>query len=208
VAIDIRDPDDRPVAPGQVGRIMIQGPSIMKEYYQDPELTANTIRDGWLDTGDLGFFYQDQLYIAGRAKDLIIIRGRNYAPQEIEELLTDIEGVRAGCVVAVSTIVEAQGEQLIVLAERDSRSQRDGEEMAADIKARILKGLSLMAHHVEILPPGTLPRTSSGKLRRTEALRQFVAGELVPPEKVNALKLLLEIGKSQLAWASFNSQER
>lgn len=208
VAVDIRDPEDRPVAPGQVGRIMVQGPSIMKEYYQDPELTARTIRDGWLDTGDLGFFHQDQLYIAGRAKDLIIIRGRNYAPQEIEELLTDIEGNRAGCAVAVSTNVEGQGEQLIVLAERDSRSQRDGDQIAADIKARILTGLSLMAHHVEILPPGTLPRTSSGKLRRSEALRQFVAGELVPPEKVNALKVLLEIGKSQLAWAGFNSGDR
>ncbi|MCU1273974.1 MAG: AMP-binding protein [Bryobacterales bacterium] len=208
VEVEIRDPDDRLVPQGQVGRIMIQGPSIMKEYYQDPELTARTIRNGWLDTGDLGFFFDDQLYIAGRAKDLIIIRGRNYAPQEIEELLIDIEGTRAGCAIAVSTAVETEGEQLIVLAERDSRSQRNADEIAADIKARILSGLSLIPHHVEILPPGTLPRTSSGKLRRSEALRQFVAGELVPPEKVTALKLLLELGKSQLAWANFNSQER
>jgi acyl-CoA synthetase (AMP-forming)/AMP-acid ligase II len=207
VSVQIRDANDRPLPPGQVGRIMIQGPSIMKEYYEDPELTARTIRDGWLDTGDLGFFFEDHLHIAGRVKDLIIIRGRNYAPQEIEDLL-DVEGLRAGCAVAVSTMIEAQGEQLIVLAERDSRSQRKDDAIIADMKARVLSGISLMPHHIEILPPGTLPRTSSGKLRRSEALRQFLAGELVPPEKVTALKLLLEIGKSQLAWASFNSQER
>jgi acyl-CoA synthetase (AMP-forming)/AMP-acid ligase II len=180
----------------------------MKEYYQDPELTARTILDGWLDTGDLGFFYADHLYIAGRVKDLIIIRGRNYAPQEIEDLLFDVAGLRVGCAVALSSMVEGQGEQLLVLAERDPRSPRPGDEIAADIRSRILSGLSLAAHHVEILSSGTLPRTSSGKLRRSEALRQFVAGELVPPEKVTALKLLLEIGKSQLAWASFHSQDR
>jgi acyl-CoA synthetase (AMP-forming)/AMP-acid ligase II len=105
-------------------------------------------------------------------------------------------------------MIEGQGEQLIVLAERDSRCQREDDAIIADIKARILSGISLMPHHIEILPPGTLPRTSSGKLRRSEALRQFLAGALVPPEKVTALKLLLEIGKSQLAWASFKSQER
>ena len=208
VAVEIRDMEDQPLPNGHVGRIMIQGPSIMKEYYQDPELTARTIRNGWLDTGDLGFFFEDHLYIAGRAKDLIIIRGRNYAPQEIEELLFDIEGLRLGCAAAVSLMLDGQGEQLIVLAERDSRSQRKEPEIVADVKSRILAGLSLMPHHVEILPPGTLPRTSSGKMRRSEALRQFVAGELVPPEKVNALKLLFEMGKSQLAWASFNAQDR
>jgi hypothetical protein len=71
-----------------------------------------------------------------------------------------------------------------------------------------LKGLSLKPRDVELLEPGTLPRTSSGKLRRSEALRQFLAGELVPPEKVNALKLLFEVGKSQLAWAKFRAEKK
>ena len=114
---------------GQVGRIWVKGPSITKGYWESPELTANMIHGEWLDTGDLGFFYEGELYIAGRAKDLIIIRGRNYAPQEMEELLLDVEGVRKGCTVAVSTMIEGEGEQLIILAEKDPRSKRPEEEV-------------------------------------------------------------------------------
>jgi len=207
VEITIRDDQEQIVPDGQVGRIWIGGPSITKGYWESPELTANIIRGDWLDTGDLGFFHEGELYIAGRVKDLIIIRGRNYAPQEMEELLLDVEGVRKGCTVAVSTMVEGEGEQLIILAEKDTRSKRSEEEVIADINHCILKGLSLKPRDVELLEPGTLPRTSSGKLRRSEALRQFLAGELVPPEKVNALKLLFEVGKSQLAWTKFKGKK-
>ena len=208
VEVAIFDDREQPVPEGGVGRIWVKGPSITKGYWESPELTANMIHGDWLDTGDLGFFYQGELYIAGRAKDLIIIRGRNYAPQEMEELLLDVEGVRKGCVAAVSTVIEGEGEQLIILAEKDPRSKRPEEEVRTEISHCILKGLSLKPRDVELLEPGTLPRTSSGKLRRSEALRQFLAGELVPPEKVNALKLLFEVGKSQLAWAKFRSEKK
>jgi len=208
VEVAIFDDLEQLVPEGGVGRIWVKGPSITKGYWESPELTANMIHGDWLDTGDLGFFYEGELYIAGRAKDLIIIRGRNYAPQEMEELLLDVEGVRKGCVVAVSTLIEGEGEQLIMLAEKDPRSKRPEEEVRAEISHCILKGLSLKPRDVELLEPGTLPRTSSGKLRRAEALRQFLAGELVPPEKVNALKLLFEVGKSQLAWAKFRAEKK
>jgi fatty-acyl-CoA synthase len=207
VEITIRDDQEEIVPDGQVGRIWVKGASITKGYWDSPELNASIIRGDWLDTGDLGFFHEGELYIAGRAKDLIIIRGRNYAPQEMEELLLDVEGVRKGCVVAVSTIFEGEGEQLIILAEKDPRSKRGEEEVIAEISHRLLTGLSLKPRDVELLEPGTLPRTSSGKLRRSEALRQFLAGELVPPEKVNALKLLFEVGKSQLAWTKFKGKK-
>ncbi len=208
VTVEIRDGDERPLPEGAVGRIVIHGPSVTSGYFEDPEATARSIRDGWLDTGDLGFFLEGRLYIAGRVKDLIIIRGRNFAPQEIEDLLLTVPGLRTGCVVALGGFVEGLGEQLIILAETDPRNPRSGDEVIAEVRRRVLAGLALSPHHVELLPPGTLPRTSSGKLRRSEALRQFVAGELVPPEKVTALKLILEIGKSQLAWARFSPQER
>jgi fatty-acyl-CoA synthase len=208
VEVAIFDDREQPVPEQGVGRIWVKGPSITKGYWESPELTANMIHGDWLDTGDLGFFYQGELYIAGRAKDLIIIRGRNYAPQEMEELLLDLVGVRKGCVAAVSTLIEGEGEQLIILAEKDPRSNRAEEEVRAEISHAILKGLSLKPRDVELLEPGTLPRTSSGKLRRSEALRQFLAGELVAPEKVNALKLLFEVGKSQLAWAKFRAEKK
>ncbi len=205
--ISIRDDDDRPVPAGSVGRILVRGASITPGYYDDPELTARTIRNGWLDTGDLGFFHADNLHIAGRAKDIIILRGRNYAPQEFEELLVEVDGVRRGAAVAVGSVVDGLGEQLFILAEKDSRSDRPEAEIEAEIKSRILAGVSLIPHHVEILRPGTLPRTSSGKLRRSEALRQFLAGELAAPAEVTALKMLREVGKSQLAWMKFRGEK-
>ncbi len=203
--IEIRDPEGAAVPEGWVGRIFVSGPSITKGYYNDPQMTANIIgEDGWLDTGDLGFQFEGNLYIAGRAKDLIILRGRNYAPQEFEDPLYELGGIRLGCAVAVSTTVEGQGEQLIILAEKDSRSERPDEDIAADIRKRLLATVSLDPWHVELLEPGTLPRTSSGKLRRSEALRQFLAGELTPPEKVTTLRILKEVAKSQIAWARFS----
>ncbi len=208
LTVQIWDPEHRALPAGNLGRIFVKGPSITQGYYNDPELTANILHDDWLDTGDLGFFFEENLYIGGRAKDLIIIRGRNFAPQEMEDLLYKLDGLRVGCAVAVSTVVEGEGEQLFILAEKDVRSTRPDEEIAAEIKNRILAGLSLTPYHIEILEQGTLPRTSSGKLRRNEAMRQFLAGELTPPEKVTTIKILKELGKSQLAWAKFSWQKR
>jgi acyl-CoA synthetase (AMP-forming)/AMP-acid ligase II len=205
LSIEIRDPEGTAVPDGWVGRIFVSGPSITKGYYNDPVMTANIIgADGWLDTGDLGFRFDGNLYIAGRAKDLIILRGRNYAPQEFEDPLYELDGIRLGCAIAVSTTVEGQGEQLIILAEKDSRTERADEDIVADIRKRLLATVSLDPWHVELLEPGTLPRTSSGKLRRSEALRQFLAGELTPPEKVTTLRILKEVAKSQIAWARFS----
>jgi acyl-CoA synthetase (AMP-forming)/AMP-acid ligase II len=201
--VQIWDENDQAVGDNLVGKIVIKGASITPGFFNDPELTREAIRNGWLDTGDLGFFHEENLYIAGRAKDLIIIRGRNYAPQEIEDLLFDVPGVRTGCAVAVSAPVGSEGEQLIILAEKDLRRPVDEAELSATIGERILAGLSLKPYLVQILEPGTLPRTSSGKFRRSDALRMFIAGELVPPEKVNALKLFVELGKSQIAWGRF-----
>ncbi len=208
VEIEIRDDQERPLPEGWVGRIMIRGPSITKGFFNDPETTARTIRDGWLDTGDLGFFHEGNLYIAGRVKELIIIRGRNYAPQEIEMLFQDVEGLRTGCAIAVAYQTESRGEQLLVLAEKEIRSDRSEEEIAAEIRERIVSGISLTPYHVQVLPPGTLPRTSSGKMRRAEALRKFLDGELLPPEKMGALKMFKEIGRSQIAWGRFWLQKR
>jgi acyl-CoA synthetase (AMP-forming)/AMP-acid ligase II len=184
-----------------VGTIMVAGPSITRGYFANPELTAQLLRDGWLDTGDLGFIHAGELYITGRKKDLIIIRGRNIAPQEIEALAAGTPGLRTGCIIAGGLFVEGEGEQLIVLAEQDARSERPPEELAADIHARILEGIGLAPRTIDVLEPGTLPRTSSGKLRRSAAIQAFAAGALAPPTDPTALRLLGEVARSQLAWA-------
>jgi len=203
LTVEIWDHEGRRLPEGWIGSIMVKGPSVTEGYFNDLETTAQTVRNGWLDTGDLGFFHRGNLYISGRTKDLIIIRGRNYAPQEIEELLKGVEGLRTGCSVAVSHILEGEGEQLIILSEREAMSHQPEEEIVACIKDRLLSGLALAPYHVQVLDPGTLPRTSSGKMRRADALRMFLAGDLLPPEKMNTLKVLKEIGKSQIAWGRF-----
>lgn len=209
LSVEVRDPDGNPVPEGWTGRIFISGPSITKGYFNDPEMTANILEpDGWLNTGDLGFFFEGNLYIAGRAKDLIIIRGRNYAPQEFEDPIYELEGIRLGCAVAVSTTVDGQGESLIILAEKDARSDRSDADVIAEVKSRLLSAASLEPWHVELLEAGTLPRTSSGKLRRSEALRQFLGGELTPPEKVTTLRMLKEVAKSQIAWTRFSLSKK
>ena len=100
-------------------------------------------------------------------------------------------------------MTETEGEQLIVLAEKEARSQRSAEEIAEEIQDRVVSGISLTPYHVQILDPGTLPRTSSGKMRRAGALNMFLTGELLPPEKMGVLKMFKEVGKSQLAWGRF-----
>jgi acyl-CoA synthetase (AMP-forming)/AMP-acid ligase II len=94
--IAIRDEGGCTLAEGRVGRITVKGPSITPGYYGNAELSRRTLREGWLDTGDLGFLLGGELYVCGRLKDLIIIRGRNFAPQEVEELLSGVSGLRAG----------------------------------------------------------------------------------------------------------------
>ena len=117
--------------------------------------------------------------------------------------MCDVKDVRAGCVAAVSTFVKGKGEQLIILAERDRRATRSEEVLVGMIRECVIAGTGLSPHLVQILEPGTLPRTSSGKIRRLDALRMFLAGELVPPEKMGALKIIIGLAKSCLAWGRF-----
>jgi fatty-acyl-CoA synthase len=178
----IRDEEGRDLAAGKVGRIWIQGPSLMEGYLGHPEATARALRDGWLDTGDLGFVHQGELYLTGRAKDAVILRGRNYAPEEIELAAEGVAGVRGGCVVAASWLPEdASGEALALFVEalRDATAA-ELEALPGACREAVLGATGLFADRVVVLAPGALPRTSSGKLRRGETLRLYLAGELAP----------------------------
>jgi len=193
--------DDLP--DGRIGRVWIQGPSLMEGYLDDPEATARALQDGWLDTGDLGFLNAGELYLTGRAKDVVILRGRNYAPEEIERSVEGIPGVRTGCVVAASWLPEdAEGERLALFVEAArSAGAEELAELPEACRAAVLGATGLAVDAVEVLPPGTLPRTSSGKLRRGEALRLWLAGELTPPEPVTAFRMAKAVARSGLAYA-------
>lgn len=184
------------VPEGRVGTVRVRGPSVMVGYLHQPERTARAIEDGWLDTGDLGFFHEGHLYLTGRAKDVLILRGRNHAPQEVEHALDRLDGVRTGCSAAVSHRPEgADHEQLVVFVEA-----RSGVEGLADrCREAVLEATGLQPDLVVLLEPGTLPRTSSGKIRRGEALRRWLAEELVPPDKVTPWHLAGALARGTLA---------
>ncbi len=184
---------------GQVGRIFVRGPSLMREYFGQPEATAQALVGGWLDTGDLGLIDGEELFVCGRAKDLVIIRGANHAPQEFEECVDGLDGVRSGCVVAMGFVPPGtEEESLLLLTETTEEAPAD---LADHIRATVVERTNVRPHTVELVAPGTLPRTSSGKLRRGEALRRYLAGELSAPGPVNAFSMGKEVAKSALAHA-------
>jgi acyl-CoA synthetase (AMP-forming)/AMP-acid ligase II len=196
--VRVVDSDGAVLPEGSVGTVECRGPSMMEGYLDQADATAKVLRDGWLDTGDLGFTCRGELFIAGRAKDILLLRGRNYPPEEVEQAAEAVPGVRAGCVVAVTWLPEgADTERLLVLAEarRDLPAAHFGDTASA-IAAAILSASGLVADRVVILAPGTLPRTSSGKLRRGDTLRLFLSGKLEPPEPVTRARLAAALLRS------------
>lgn len=174
VEVQIRDADSRPLPDGEVGRIVVRAPSVMPGYFGRPDLTAQVLADGWLDGGDLGFVHAGELFVTGRSKDTIIIRGANHAPQDFEAALDGLAGVRAGCAVAVAYPSAESGEEaLAILAEVTPEATP---ELPADIAARVLDRTGIAVGHVELVEPGALPRTSSGKMRRLAARDQWLTG--------------------------------
>jgi acyl-CoA synthetase (AMP-forming)/AMP-acid ligase II len=202
VEVRVIGPGGEPVPEASVGTIECLSPSLMDGYLGQPQETREALRGGWLNTGDLGFLWKGDLFVTGRAKDLLVLRGRKYAPEEVETAVETVPGIRAGCVVAATWLSEGAGtERLVVLAEarRDVQPQRYG-ELASAASNAVVGGPGLVADCVEILPPGTLPRTSSGKLRRQEALRLFLAGQLAPPDAVTPLRLAVAVARSSVAY--------
>jgi len=211
VEVEVRGERGEALPERRVGNIFVRGPSVMVGYFGNPRATARALQGGWLDTGDLGFVENGELYICGRAKDLVIIRGANHQPQEFEACVDSLDGVRTGCVVALGFTPEGgDAEELLILAERAPRKRivhlapetgAGCTNLEERIRKAVLDGTGVRAHTVKILEPGTLPRTSSGKMRRREALRRFLSNELAPPQPVNVLRLAGKLVQSALAYA-------
>ena len=158
----------------RVGEIIARGPSVTAGYFENPEATATTYKDGWLHTGDLGYVADGNLYVCGRIKDLIIIRGANYYPQDIEWAVAEVPGVRRDNVVAFSTM-RGDEEVLIVAAEGNSS---DAAELRKAIAARVGEASGVAPSHVAIVRVGSLPKTSSGKIQRRRTKQLHEAGLL------------------------------
>ena len=208
--ISVRDEAGQENRDGSVGRIWVQGPSLMKEYLDRPGSTAAVLRDGWLDTGDLGVRVEGELFITGRAKDVLIVRGQNHAPEELEFALAGLKSVRKGCVAAVSHRPESsEAEAVWLFVERSSSGSRQTPEAIEEsCRQEVLKTSGIAVDRVVVLEPGTLPRTSSGKIRRAETLRRFLADELTPAGPVSALVLTRSWWRSSRAFQRWRRRRR
>jgi fatty-acyl-CoA synthase len=177
--IAIVDPETRArLLDRQVGEVIARGPSVCAGYYQDAEKTAEGFRDGWLHTGDLGYTVNGDVFICGRLKDMIIIRGRNFYPNDMEWAVSELERVRRGNVVAFS--IPVQGEEALVICAEAFQS--DAEGLRDQIAQLINEQFSLTPHSVEIVPQGSLPRTSSGKPQRRKTRELYLANGFAKPK--------------------------
>jgi len=176
------------------GLLWFRGPAATRGYYRNPKATEEILREGgWLDSGDRAYLADGEIFITGRVKDIIIKGGHNIYPHEVEEASGRVEGVRTGCVVAFGLRDEALGtERLVVVAETRERHAAARRRIAAAVTEKVAATLDLPPDLVELVPPQSIPKTSSGKLRRDETKKLYLAGKLgraKPPAWVQVARL-------------------
>jgi fatty-acyl-CoA synthase len=163
------------LAEREVGELEISGSSVTPGYYRRDDLATETFRDGWLRTGDLAYVVEGELVVCGRSKDVIIVGGRNLFPDDIERAVGDVDGVRAGNVIAFGVDGRHGKESIVVVAE----ARTDDEALVAKFVAeRVREVVGVPAKDVVLVAPSTLPKTSSGKLQRSLCRERYLAGLL------------------------------
>jgi acyl carrier protein len=198
----VADPTGNAAPERTEGFLWFRGPSATSGYYKNDEATANLFAGGtargageypWVDSGDRAYQADGEIYITGRVKDIIIKGGRNLYPHEVEELVSRVEGIRKGCVVAFGLKGEETGtEKLVIVAESREEDRAKRAAVVAAINDELTRGLGLPPDRVELIRPGSIPKTSSGKLRRDETKQLYLAGTLAaakPPAWVQIARL-------------------
>lgn len=171
----IRDDSGADLSDYQCGRICLRGPSVMTGYFQNPTATDEALsKEGWLDTGDIGYRVGDNVIVTARRKDVIIVNGRNIWPHDLEYLAETLPGVRFGNVSAFSFADDAGSDQVVMVVESRESNPAKVRSLINELSALISKNFG-MACHIDLVPPRTLPRTSSGKLSRSKAKQDFLA---------------------------------
>jgi len=179
MTVEIREEDGTPLPERAIGKVWCSGPSVMVGYFRDAEATDACLVDGWLDTGDMGYMSDGYIYIVGRAKDMIIVNGRNHWPQDIEWAVEQLPGFKAGDIAAFAITTPGGEETPAVLVQCRSSDDAERVRLRDEIRERV-RSVTGMNCVIELIPPRTLPRTSSGKLSRAKARNLYLNGEIKP----------------------------
>ncbi|HEY6049569.1 MAG TPA: AMP-binding protein, partial [Sphingomicrobium sp.] len=178
--VEVRGGDGKPLPDRGIGRVYVRGQSVMHSYFRDEESTKAVLSDdGWLDTGDMGYMSKGYIFIVGRAKDMIIINGRNHWPQDIEWAVEQLPGFKSGDIAAFAITGPSGEETPAVLVHCRVSDKEERGRLRDEIRERV-RAITGITPVVELVPPRTLPRTSSGKLSRVKARNLYLSGEIQP----------------------------
>ena len=202
---------ERPLPECAVGEIRIAGPSVMQGYWEDVERTREAFAGPFLKTGDLGFLHDGRLFICGRSKEVVIVSGRNYYPQDMEWEAAKVPGVRKGNVIAFGARdpsgVERDRERVVVAFEAqaavDTANPAGVQALCQAVRKAVQEGMALTLDDVVAVSPGALPKTSSGKLQRAKTRELYESGELTSrtgPREKNNLEAVKHAALSQLSY--------
>ncbi|MFI0980758.1 AMP-binding protein [Streptomyces sp. NPDC021093] len=174
---------DLPLADGVVGEIQLHGPAVMRGYLNLPEAEQPFTGDGWLRTGDLAFALDDEFYIVGRLKDMIVIRGQNYYPEDVEEIVRQIPGVDRRHCAALGLTGAGEGDERIAVMFETSLDTDEAAQLVARIRTEIVDRLGF--DNIEVVPvaPRSIPFTSSGKVKRQQARQMYVQSQITGPQR-------------------------
>jgi len=178
--LEVRGETGESLAHHHIGKVWCRGTSVMHSYFRDAEATEACMVGGWLDTGDMGYLNEEgYLFIVGRAKDMIIINGKNHWPQDIEWAVEQLPGFHQGDIAAFSLQTETGEETAAVLVHCRVSDPAERLKLRNAVAEKVR---SILGHPavVELVPPRTLPRTSSGKLSRAKAKKLYLSGEIEP----------------------------
>jgi acyl-CoA synthetase (AMP-forming)/AMP-acid ligase II len=176
--VRIASADGAALRDGTVGEVWVRGPGIFSGYWNDDEATRESLRDGWLVTGDLGFVRGGELYLSGRTKDILIVRGQNLMPHDLEWIVEEVAGGGGACRAGAFSVPRTNGEEPVVVVEIDGDAPSDLAAVEREIRGRVGTRLSLVLADVAFVRRGKIPKTTSGKVQRRELRARYLAQEL------------------------------
>jgi acyl-CoA synthetase (AMP-forming)/AMP-acid ligase II len=174
--IRVQDPDGKVLPDNTIGEIALQSNCMLKEYFNRPTITKDSLQDGWFLTGDFGYLSDGEIYVTGRKKDLIIVGGKNIYPGDLEELLYEIPGVHPGRAVVFGLFNDKMGtEDVVVIAETDLVDTQARQDLADLIRTHITQNSPVSLRQVKITDAGWIIKTSSGKTSRSANKERYLS---------------------------------